>query len=54
MLSIIIRNKNSPVIHKTLDSLRHQTWDMSDAEVLVAGVDEPGLIVQDDLVLGCF
>jgi glycosyltransferase involved in cell wall biosynthesis len=50
MLSIIIPNKNSPVIHKTLDSLRHQTRDMSDVEVLVAGVDEPGLIVQDDLV----
>jgi glycosyltransferase involved in cell wall biosynthesis len=50
MLSIIIPNKNSPVIHKTLDSLRHQTRDMSDAEVLVVGVDEPGLVVQDDLV----
>lgn len=50
MLSIIIPNKNSPVIHQTLDSLRRQTRDMSDAEVLVVGVDEPGLIVQDDLV----
>jgi glycosyltransferase involved in cell wall biosynthesis len=50
MLSIIIPNLNSPVIHHTLDSLRGQNRDMSDAEVLVVGVDEPGLIVQDGLV----
>ncbi len=50
MLSIIIPNNNSPVIHQTLDSLRRQTRDMSDVEVLVVGVDEPGLVTQDDLV----
>lgn len=49
-VSVIIPNTNSPRIGDILHRLRHQTIDMSEAEVLVVGVDNPGLVKQDALV----
>jgi GT2 family glycosyltransferase len=41
---------NSPIIHLTLESLKNQTHGLSDVEILVVGVDEPGLVVPDHVV----
>ncbi len=49
-LSIIIPTTNSLLIDDILQALKHQTADVSAAEVLVVGVDEPGLVVEGDLV----
>ena len=49
-LSVIIPNLNSSVIHQTLDALRHQTGDLPQMEVLIIGIDEPGLVIEDHLV----
>jgi hypothetical protein len=48
--SIIIPDTNSLVIGEIVDRLKHQTVAMSQAEVLVVGVDEPELVNEDDLV----
>lgn len=50
MLSIIIPNLNSAIINQTLDSLRQQTYDMHEAEILVIGQDASRLVVEDELV----
>jgi glycosyltransferase involved in cell wall biosynthesis len=49
-LSVIIPNWNSLLIHKILDRLKRQTCDLSTVEILVVGIDEPGLVVEDQLV----
>lgn len=48
-VSVIVPNQNSPVIGRTLDSLRRQTTELSVMEVLVVGAD-PGLVSEDELV----
>jgi GT2 family glycosyltransferase len=49
-ISVIIPNLNSPVIDQTLESLRHQDFDLSHVEVLVIGLDEPRKVQPDELV----
>jgi glycosyltransferase involved in cell wall biosynthesis len=48
--SIIIPDTNSWLVDDILYNLRHQTVDLSQVEVLVVGVDEPGLVDEDDVV----
>jgi GT2 family glycosyltransferase len=43
-LSIIIPNLNSPLVDRTLEAIRRQDFDLAAVEVLVVGVDEPGLV----------
>ncbi len=50
MISIVIPNLNSNIIHLTLDALRKQSYAMEHAEVLVVGTDEPNLVKEDRLV----
>ncbi len=50
MLSIIIPNWNSPYIGEICQALKHQIADLPEAEILVVGADEPGLVKQDTLV----
>ena len=49
-VTIVIPNLNSAVIDRTLDAIRAQDFDMSTVQVLVVGLDEPGLVRQDGLV----
>ena len=49
-ISVVIPNLNSQMIDQTLTSLRQQTFDLSQAEVLVVGLDGPGLVQEDALV----
>ncbi len=49
-LSIVIPNLNSPVVDRTLAAIRSQRFDLLMAEVLVVGLDGPGLVHQDRLV----
>ncbi len=50
MISIIIPNLNSNIIHLTLDALRKQSYSMEHAEVLVVGKDGPNLVKEGRLV----
>ena len=50
MVSVIIPNLNSPLIANTLRAIRAQTFIPSACEVLVVGLDEPGLVQCDDMV----
>jgi glycosyltransferase involved in cell wall biosynthesis len=50
LLSVIIPNTNSLLMAKILQAFRRQTVDLSAVEVLVVGTDEPGLVVEDELV----
>lgn len=49
-ISVIIPNTNSLLIGDILQRLKHQTVDMSQAEILVVGADQPGLVQEDSLV----
>jgi len=49
-ISIIIPNLNSPTIDRTIDSLKRQGHGLEDAEVIVVGVDESGLVKEDSTV----
>lgn len=49
-ISIVIPNLNSPMIDQTLTSFRQQVFDLSQVEVLVVGLDGPGLVQEDALV----
>jgi glycosyltransferase involved in cell wall biosynthesis len=49
-LSVIIPNTDSLLIGKILQAFRRQTTDLSAVEILVVGTDEPGLVVEDELV----
>jgi GT2 family glycosyltransferase len=48
MISIVIPNLNSPIIDSVLDALRSQT--VAPLEILVVGLDHPGLVREDELV----
>lgn len=48
--SVIIPTWNSRLIPQILAALRPQIRNPADAEILVVGVDEPGLVVEDALV----
>ena len=50
LVSVIIPNLNSPMIDRTLNSLRRQHFDLSLVEVLVVGIDAPQLVQEDELV----
>lgn len=50
LVSVIIPNLNSPTVDQTLASLRAQSLGLKDVEVLVVGLDEPGLVQEDGLV----
>lgn len=50
LFSVIIPNRNSPLIHQTLLSLRQQKFDLNKVEILVVGIDQPQLVVCDALV----
>ena len=47
-VSVVIPNLDSPLIDRVLDALRAQT--LAPLEVLVVGLDRPGLVREDDLV----
>jgi GT2 family glycosyltransferase len=49
-LSVIIPNLHSPVIDRTLESIREQTYELDTSEVIVVGMDKHGLVHEDDLV----
>lgn len=46
-MSIVIPSLNSVTVDRTLDSLRAQTRPLTDAEIIVVGLDEPGLVTED-------
>ncbi len=48
--SIIIPNTNSLLIHQIVHQLKTQTVDLSTVEILVVGVDEQNLVVEDEHV----
>lgn len=48
--SVIIPNLNSTLINQTLDSLETQIYPRDQYEVIVVGLDEPGLVRSSDLV----
>jgi GT2 family glycosyltransferase len=48
MISIVIPNLHSPIIDRVLDALRCQT--VAPREILVVGLDRPGLVREDQLV----
>ncbi|MFN8475065.1 MAG: glycosyltransferase [Anaerolineae bacterium] len=45
-LSVIIPNLHSPIIDQTLAALAHQTWPMSETEVIVVGLDRYGHVAR--------
>lgn len=48
-VSIIIPNLHSPIIDRVLSGIRFQEFDLSQVEVLVVGLDGPGLVRADRL-----
>jgi GT2 family glycosyltransferase len=49
-ISIVIPSLNSMTIHETLDSLRAQDYDLTDIEIIVVGLDDHGLVIEDEVV----
>ncbi|KKL92027.1 hypothetical protein LCGC14_1888780, partial [marine sediment metagenome] len=49
-VSIIIPNTDSLLIREVITSLKQQTADMSAVEIIVVGSDEPGLVIEDEMV----
>jgi len=49
-ISIVIPNLNSPIIDKTIEAIKNQTYDMSKVEIIVIGQDKYGLIKECDNV----
>jgi len=49
-ISVVIPNLNSKMIDKTIASIKSSDYDLSRAEIIVVGIDEPGMIVEDDMV----
>ncbi len=49
-VSIIIPNLHSPIIDWVLAAIRFQEFDLSEVEVLVVGLDGPGLVQADGLI----
>ncbi len=48
--TVVIPVLNSPFIHRTLESLRRQEYDLSLVEVIVVGQDKYNLVREDSLV----
>lgn len=48
--SVVIPTLNSPSIDLTLEALHRQNFDRKEYEVIVVGLDEPGLVSSDELV----
>lgn len=48
-VSIIIPNLHSPIIDRVLSAIKTQEFDLSQVEVLVVGLDGPGLVQTDGL-----
>jgi GT2 family glycosyltransferase len=49
-ISVIIPNLNSILIDQTLTALSRQQFDLSKVEVLIVGLDDPGLVQSSSLV----
>jgi len=49
-ISIIIPNLNSPTIDRTIDSLMSQSHGLDNAEIIVVGIDEYGLVKEHSTV----
>ena len=49
-LSVIIPNLNSLTIDRTLAAVRAQEFELAEVEVLVVGLDEPGLVGVNGLI----
>lgn len=49
-ISIVIPNLHSPIIDRTLNSIRDQTFDLDRVEVIVVGRDRHRLVREDALV----
>lgn len=49
-ISVIIPNLNSPFIHRTIAALQAQTVGSRLVEILVVGMDAPGLVTPDERV----
>ncbi len=49
-LSVIIPNLHSPIIDRTLESIRQQTYGLDTLEVIVVGMDKHRLVCEDSLV----
>ena len=49
-ISIIIPLWNSPIIHKTINSIKQQVFDLTQVEVIVVGWDDLNLVKEDNLV----
>lgn len=49
-VSIIVPNLHSPIIDRTLESLRQQTYGLAGVEVIVVGMDKYGMVHEDALV----
>lgn len=50
MISVIVPTLNSPLIDRTVAALRSQSVDPARVEILVVGLDEPGLVQTDERV----
>lgn len=48
-VSIVIPNLHSPIIDRVLTAVRSQEFDLSQVEVIVVGLDGPGLVKTDGL-----
>jgi glycosyltransferase involved in cell wall biosynthesis len=49
-VSIIIPNLHSPIIDRTLESIREQTYGLTDVEVIVVGMDKYEIVQKNELV----
>ena len=49
-ISVVIPSLNSTTIDQTLDSLRAQTYSLAGAEIIVVGLDNPGLVKEDGII----
>ena len=49
-VSVIIPNLNSPIIDKTIASLKNQSYDSQKIEIIVVGQDRFGLIKEDERI----
>ena len=50
-LSVIIPNLNSPVINRTIEALKRQQYDLQQVEIIIVGLDEPGLVKTGERVI---
>jgi glycosyltransferase involved in cell wall biosynthesis len=49
-ISVIIPSLHSKMIDKTIDSVKNQTYDLADVEIIVVGLDQHGLVKEDENV----